>query len=214
MEGRTFADRTEAGRRLADVLVERGVEADVVLGIPRGALPVARAVADALDADLDVVVAQKMGAPGNPELAVGAAASDGSLWLNDDLVARLGVSEEYVEREREREADSAREKLEWYRGERAPPDLQGKRVVVVDDGVATGATAMAVLRQVRDAGAERVVLAVPVASPSSVEQLRDAADDVVAVLEPENFRAVGQFYRDFGQVSDEEAIAYLEGERE
>lgn len=212
MAGRTFADRTDAGERLADELRARGVEADVVLGIPRGALPVARVVADALDAVLDVVVAQKMGAPGNPELAIGAAASDGSVWLNDDLVARLGVSEQYVQREREREADSAGEKLERYRGERAPPDLRGKRVVVVDDGVATGATAMAVLRQVRDAGAERVVLAVPVASPASVGKLREHADDVVTVAEPRSFQAVGQFYRDFGQVSDEEAIAYLAGE--
>jgi predicted phosphoribosyltransferase len=213
MEGRTFANRTDAGERLADDLRERGVEADVVVGIPRGALPVARVVVDALDADLDIVVAQKMGAPGTPELAIGAAASDGSAWLNDDLVARLGVSEEYVETEREREADNAREKLERYRGERAPPDLRGKRVVVVDDGVATGATAMACLRQGRDAGASRVVLAVPVASPASVGQLREHADDVVTVLEPRNFQAVGQFYRDFGQVTDGEAIAYLEGDR-
>jgi predicted phosphoribosyltransferase len=205
-----FDNRTDAGEQLATELERRGVEADVVLGIPRGALPVARPVADALGARLDVVVAQKMGAPGNPELAIGAAASDGSVWLNDDLVDRLGVSEEYVEREAEAEAANAREKVERYRGDETL-DLTGKRVVVVDDGVATGATARACLRGVRDAGASRVVLAVPVGSPDSIDQLEAEADEVVALQTPWSFRAVGQYYRDFGQVSDEEAVAYLDG---
>ena len=205
-----FRDRTDAGRRLAELLVERGVEADVVLGIPRGGLPVARPVADALDAPLDVVVASKIGAPHNPELAVGAVASDGSLWRNDALVDRLGVDEAYLSRERERESEAAREKLERYRGEREPPDLEGKRVVVVDDGLATGATTVAALRQVRAAGADRVLLAVPVGSPDSVERVRAEADEVICAETPPNFSAVGQFYDRFDQVSDEEAMAYLD----
>ncbi|ADB61681.1 phosphoribosyltransferase [Haloterrigena turkmenica DSM 5511] len=207
-----FDDRTDAGERLAADLESRGLEADVVLGIPRGALPVARPVADALEADLDVVVARKLGAPNNPELAIGAVASDGSVWYNDDLLERLGVSEDYREEIRGAEAENAAEKADRYRpSDRSGlPDLEGKRVVVVDDGVATGATATACLRQVRAAGAEYVVLAVPVGSPRGVADLESEADEVIALETPESFRAVGQFYREFGQVTDEEAMAYLE----
>lgn len=205
-----FEDRTDAGERLAEELEARGVEADIVLGIPRGALPVARPVADALGAPLDVVVASKIGAPNNPELAVGAAASDGSIWLNDDLVERLGVPEEHLEIERENEAEAAREKAERYRDDGRLPDLDDDRVVIVDDGMATGATAIACLRQVREAGASNVVLAVPVASPDSLERIETEADAVVALKTPEDFRAVGQYYRNFGQVSDEEAISYFD----
>lgn len=208
-----FEDRTDAGERLAEELERRDVEADVVLGIPRGALPVARPVADALDADLSVVVARKMGAPGNPELAIGAVASDGSVWRNDALVDRLDVSESYLERQRETEAENAREKAERYREGEGLPDLRGERVVVVDDGVATGATATACLRQVRDAGADRVILAVPVGSPESVRDLETEADEVIALRTPADFRAVGQYYREFGQVTDEEAMEYLDRER-
>ena len=206
-----FDDRTDAGAQLASELERRGVEADVVLGIPRGALPVARPVADALAADLDVVVARKMGAPDNPELALGAVASDGSVWYNDDLVDRLGVGDDYLEEVREAEAQNAAEKADRYRDADGLPNLEGKRVLVVDDGVATGATATACLRQVREADAEYVGLAVPVGSPRSIRDLENEADEVIALRTPENFRAVGQFYSEFGQVTDEEAIDYLEG---
>ncbi len=205
-----FQNRTEAGKQLADRLLDSGVEADIVLGIPRGALPVARPVADALDVPLDVVVASKLGAPGNPELAIGAVASEGNLWLNDGLVDQLGVSQQYIETQRQAEAEYAHERAERYRNTGRVPDLGGKRVVIVDDGVATGATAFACLRQVREAGAVRVVLAVPVGSPNSLDDLVDEVDELIALRTPENFRAVGQFYREFGQVSDEEAIQYLD----
>ncbi|WP_076607238.1 phosphoribosyltransferase [Natronorubrum thiooxidans] len=207
-----FDDRTDAGEQLAAHLERRGLEADIVLGIPRGALPVARPVADALDADLDVVVARKMGAPRNPELAIGAVASDGSVWHNDALIDRLGVSEDYLEEVRTKEAENAREKATRYRDGAELPSLEGKRVVVVDDGVATGATAMACLRQVRDADAAFVALAVPVGSPRSIDDLEAEADEVIALETPPSFRAVGQFYQTFGQVSDEEAIDYLQTE--
>ncbi len=205
-----FQDRTDAGERLGAELSRRGVEADVVLGIPRGGLPVARPVAEELGADVDVVVASKIGAPGNPELAIGAVSSDGSVWLNDALVHRLGVPETYIDAQREEEAAYARGKAERYRNGEYVPDLEGERVVVVDDGVATGATARACLREVEEAGAERIVLAVPVGSPDSVAEIESEADDVVALETPADFRAVGQFYREFGQVSDQKAMGYLE----
>ena len=187
------------------------MDADLVLGIPRGALPVARPVADALSAELDVVVASKIGAPGNPELAVGAAASDGSVWINEELADQLGVSESALERGREREAAAARKKSERYRGTAEPPSVGGRRVVLVDDGIATGATVRACLASVAGMEPDRLVLAVPVASPRTVEELAAAVDEVVALETPARFGAVGQFYRRFDQVSDEEAMAYLEG---
>jgi len=205
-----FADRADAGRQLAAVLDDHDVEADLVLAIPRGGLPLGRAVADALGVPLDVVVAAKIGAPSNPEFAIGAVASDGSAWLDRATIDRLGLGAGYVEREREREADHARGKAERYRGDRPAPDLAGRTVVVVDDGVATGSTAIAALRLVRAQGAGRVVLAVPVGPPDTVEALRTEADDVVCVATPPYFGAVGQFYDRFDQVSDEAAIAYLD----
>ncbi|ELZ00196.1 phosphoribosyltransferase [Natrialba chahannaoensis JCM 10990] len=208
-----FTDRTDAGEQLGAHLAAEGVEADIVLGIPRGALPVARPVADELGATLDIVVASKIGAPGNPELALGAAASNGTLWLNDDLVEQLRVEDDYIDRERTREAEAAREKVQQYRdGEGTVPAVDGKRVVVVDDGVATGATAIACLRQVADAGAATVTLAVPVGSPRSLEVLENEApvDTIIALEQPADFSAVGQYYEDFRQVSDKRAQSYLD----
>jgi len=204
-----FADRTDAGRRLARLLVERGVAADVVLAVPRGGLPPGRAVADELDAPLDVVVARKVGAPQNPELALGAAASDGTVWLNDDLVDRVGADEAYLDRETARARDEAADKERRYREGRDALDLSDRRVVVVDDGAATGATALACVRRADALGAARVTLALPVASSEAVERLRGEADAVVVVESPSSFGAVGRFYRDFGQVDDAEARSYL-----
>ena len=225
-----FQDRINAGERLGARLTERGVDADVVFAIPRGGLPVARPVADALGVRLDVVVASKIGAPRNPELAIGAVAADGSAWLNDDLVDRLDVDETYLARERDREAAAAREKRARYRSgsetgasggnedesgdesDHGVPDLSGQRVLVVDDGLATGATAVACLRQVRETGAAWVGFAVPVGSRNGVSRIEREADDVICLDVPEDFGAVGQFYRSFEQVPDEEALRYLDRE--
>jgi predicted phosphoribosyltransferase len=197
-----FEDRADAGRRLAELLEGHDVDADVVLAIPRGGLPVGRAVADALGVPLDVVAARKIGAPGNPELAVGAVAADGTVYLNDEHLAELGVDQTFLDAAVEREQEAAREKVSRYRGERPPLDLRGKTVVVVDDGVATGATTIACLREVREAGAASVLLAVPVGPPGTVERLRAEADEVVCLETPPHFVAVGQFYDSFTQVSD------------
>lgn len=205
-----FADRTDAGARLGTLLAERDVEADLVLAIPRGGLPVGRAVADSLSVPLDVIVARKIGAPENAELAIGSVGADGSVWRNEDLIARLAVSDQYVEKAATREERAAREKRDRYRGDREPLDLTERVVLLVDDGIATGATTVACIRQARAAGADRVVVAVPVAPPEAVSDLRAEADDVIAVARPANFGAVGQFYRSFEQVSDEEAMSYLD----
>lgn len=207
--GNRFRDRTDAGRQLADALEERDVDGDIVLAIPRGALPVGRAVADGLGLPLDVIVASKIEAPRNPEYAIGAVASDGSAWLDEDAIDRIDASDDYIERERDREAENAREKAERYRGDREEPTLEGRTVLIVDDGVATGSTAKAAIRLAREKGADRIVLAAPVGPPDTIDELESDADDVVCVERPATFRAVGQFYDQFDQVSDEQAMEYL-----
>ncbi|MDG5777661.1 phosphoribosyltransferase family protein [Haloarculaceae archaeon H-GB2-1] len=204
-----FTNRTEAGERLAAAVVEHGLEPDVVLAIPRGGLPLGRAVADAVDAPLDVVVAKKIGAPGNPEYAIGAVTAGGREWLNDAVVRQLGIGRERVQQMRDREARSAREKEQRYRGDRTPVPVEGKTVAIVDDGVATGATMRACVEGVRDRGASRIVVAVPVGSPETIRELHGLVDEVVCLRSPPSFRAVGQFYRSFDQVTDEEAMRYL-----
>ena len=207
---RRFRDRTEAGELLGETLRERDIDADIVLAVPRGSLPLGRAVADELGVPLDVVVAKKIGAPGNPEYAIGAVASDGSVWRNEEAFRGTGGDEMYFERKREEEAANARRKAERYRGDRAEPDLSGRTVVVVDDGVATGSTVKACLLRLRNAGVDRIVLAVPVGPPETVHELEEMADEVVCLETPESFMGVGQFYERFEQVSDEEAMAYLD----
>jgi Predicted phosphoribosyltransferases len=192
------------------VLREREMGVDVTLAIPRGGLPLGRAVADVLAVPLDIVVASKIGAPGNPELAIGAVASDGSVWRNNEAFRGTGADEDYFQQEREREAENARQKADRYRGERSEPDLTGETVAVVDDGVATGSTVRACLQTLRKTDAERVVLAVPVGPPETVHELQELADEVICLKTPSNFMGVGQFYERFDQVSDEEAMAYLE----
>ena len=211
-DSRRFHDRAEAGQQLGEALRERGVEADLVLAIPRGGLPLGRAVADALDAPLDVVVAKKIGAPGNPEYAIGAVASNGSVWRNESAFSRRGIDEEYFQRKRAQEAENARKKAARYRGGRSELDPAGKTVVLVDDGVATGSTAMACVQQLRDGDAARIVLAIPVGPPDTVDELSEMVDEVVCLATPSSFMGVGQFYDDFEQVRDEEAMTYLDEE--
>jgi predicted phosphoribosyltransferase len=206
---RQFTDRREAGERLGEALRERGIDADLVLAIPRGGLPLGRAVADALDAPLDVVVAKKIGAPGNPEYAVGAVASNGSVWRNEEAFDHHGIDEEYFQRRREEESENARRKVERYRDGGPAPDVAGQTVVVVDDGVATGSTVRACLQQLRDDDAGRIILAVPVGPPETVRELEEIADEVVCLETPSGFMGVGGFYEQFDQVSDEEAMSYL-----
>ena len=211
-EPRRFKDRTEAGNQLGGALRDRDLDVEIVLAIPRSGLPLGRAVADALHVPLDIIVASKIGAPGNPEYAIGAVPSDGSVWRKEEAFRGMGSDEEYFEQECEKEAANARQKADRYRGEQPEPDLVGKTVAVVDDGVATGSTARACLRMLEQSDAERVVLAVPVGPPETIQELQEMADEVVCLETPSDFMGVGQFYERFEQVSDEEAMAYLETE--
>jgi predicted phosphoribosyltransferase len=180
----------------------------VILGIPRGGVIVAEVVARTLGAPLDVVVPRKIGAPGNPELGLGAVAP-GVRVLDPWLIERLGVSEAYLEREIASEEREIERRLHAYREGRPPVDIAGRTAVVVDDGVATGGTAVAALRWARAQGAAEVILAVPVAPPQTIDRLRAEADEVVALATPEPFFAVGEWYRDFDQTSDAEVVAAL-----
>lgn len=208
---RTFRDRDAAGQELARALLEQGIRADVVLAIPRGGLPIGRAIAEHLGIPLDVIVAKKIGAPGNPELAIGAATADGDAWLNGDIIEHLGIAQDHVESAREKAARQALEKAQRYRPAGPGIELEGKRVIVADDGVATGATTRACLRSAKAKGAAAVILAVPVGPPENIEELRAHADAVICLETPLSFVAVGQFYDRFEPVTDDEAVEILEG---
>lgn len=206
---RRFADRADAGRQLAERLEHfRGYDV-VVLGLARGGVAVAGEVAAALDAPLDVIVARKLGAPMQPELALGAIAP-GAKVIRQELVDYLGVTDREIEAIAAQEQSRAAELERRLRHGRPPIDVAGRTAIVVDDGLATGATALAAIRSVRQHGPERIVLAVPVAAPESVAALAGEVDEVVTVARPRDFMAVGIWYEDFSQVSDDEVKETLD----
>jgi putative phosphoribosyl transferase len=206
-----FRDRRDAGRSLAEELRRFAGPSTVVVGLPRGGVVVAREVATALGAPLDVVVVRKLGAPGQPELGIGAISEGGVEVLNDDLISLLGVSEALLAAERAQQQVELERRDVSYRRGRPALDVGGKTVVLVDDGLATGVTAKAAARSLDARGAARIVLAVPVGAQSAVWDLRDEVDEVVCLRTPAMFRAVGQWYDDFSQTTDDEVLDCLNG---
>jgi len=206
-----FRDREEAGDRLAHALLRFKDQHPVVLALPRGGVPVAWEVARQLEAPLDLVLVRKIGAPQQPELAV-AAVVDGEkreLVVNEDVVEALAIPDTYLQREAARQVEEIERRRRLYLGGRAPIPVSDRTVIVVDDGVATGATTRAALRAVRRRGPARLILAVPVAPPETVESLAAEVDEVVCLATPSPFGAIGYFYDDFRQVEDEEVREIL-----
>lgn len=206
-----FKNRVEAGRLLANGLLHLADEDVVVLGLPRGGVPVAREVARALAAPLDVIVVRKLGVPGWPELAMGAVGEGDVSFIDWGVVSAAGVTGVQLSRVIQREREVLENRARLFRGDREPLDLEGRVVVIVDDGMATGSTAKAAVRVTRALGAARVLVAAPVAPADTVDDLRSVSDAVVVLETPEPFYAVGQFYEDFRQTSDSEVVAALRG---
>ncbi|MEW6307976.1 MAG: phosphoribosyltransferase family protein [Bacillota bacterium] len=206
-----FANRRDAGRVLAEAIAARRFPAPVVLAIPRGGVVVGAEVARQLQAPMDIVVPRKLRAPHHAELAIGAVNEAGDLFLAEEWVRRLNVSQAYLDREVEAQREEIARRTGRYRGQRVPVDLTGKTAILVDDGVATGYTTRAALAAARDRGAHTLVLAVPVAPTATLEALQHDADAVICLETPFPFHAVGEFYTDFGEVSDAEVEAIMQG---
>lgn len=205
LETKGYQDRTDAGQQLARALREyAGQDDPIVLGLPRGGVPVAFEVAQALGAELDILVVRKLGMPGHEEYAMGAIGSGGVCVLQAGVPGLMGVTQAQVDRTMARElAELARRELR-YRGDRPPPRLAGRCVILVDDGIATGASMLAAVQVVRQHPVARLVVAAPVGAPETVRRLEQEADAVICPLAPPRFHAVGQYYRVFGQTEDEE----------
>lgn len=208
-----FLDRVDAGRQLAEKLagLVRG-QHPLLLALPRGGVPVAAVVSDALGIPFDVLVVRKLGVPGHEEYAMGAIAAGGVMVLNHEVVARLGIPLDAVERVVRQETRELERREKLFRDDRPPPEVSGRMVIVVDDGIATGSTMTAAIELLRKRGAARVVVAVPVSARDSARRLRGEADEVITLLEPRDFSAVGQWYADFSQTSDDEVRQLLAGQ--
>ena len=206
-----FRDRRDAGRQLAAALARFKDEQPLILALPRGGVPVAFEVARALDAVLDLLLVRKIGAPGHQELAIGAVV-DGKnpqLVLNEEIIAVAALPPRYIDTEKLRQLAEIERRRQLYRGDEPPSDIAGRTVIVIDDGIATGATMKAALRGVRQSKPRRLVLAVPVAPPSTLEEMAKECDGIVCLATPEWFHAVGSHYVDFAQTTDEEVMTLL-----
>ena len=204
-----FADRHEAGRELAKLIPPTAQQDVIVLALPRGGVPVASEIARALGVPLDVFLVRKLGTPGHPELAMGAIASGGIKVLNDDVVQALGITPEHIEAVATRERAELERRDASYRQGRPLPLLANRTVILVDDGLATGSTMRAAVEAVKQQKPARVIVAVPVGAPETCRALRDVADEVICARTPTRFSAVGQWYRDFAQTTDDEVKALL-----
>ena len=205
---KVFDSRIDAARQLARALARYRGSSPLILAIPRGAVPIGRVIADERQGELDVVLVRKLGAPFSPEFAIGSVDETGWAYVSEDA-APAGADARYLEEEKGRQLETLRRRRALYTPGRAPIEIEGRTVIVVDDGLATGATMIAALHAARAKRPRLLVCAVPVAAPDSLERVRTYADEIVCLEAPAGFHAVGQFYRDFDQVDDETVIALL-----
>ena len=204
-----FKDRKEAGRLLAKALSEYKDKNPVILAIPRGGVVVAYEVAKSLNAPLDLIIPRKISAPDQPELAIGAVTEDGTTILNQDILQYLRVPDDYIKAEVKRQEEEIKRRIQKYLGDKPRVPIKGKIVILIDDGVATGATIRAAIASIRKRKPALIVLAIPVGPIDTIEELRKDADRVICLMTPEPFFAIGQFYENFEQTSDEEVIQIL-----
>jgi putative phosphoribosyl transferase len=212
-EETSFKDREDAGRQLAERLLPYRDENPIVLALPRGGVPVGYEISHALEAPLDVFIARKLGAPGRPEFGIGAVAQGGVRVLNERAIEALGIPEEYIEQVAERETEEIERRLRLLRGNSPEPEVRGRTVILVDDGLATGVTARAAIEALRRRAPQHLVLAVPVCAVQTEEALYSEVDELVCLKAPSDLMAIGLWYEDFEQVEDEEVIALLERAR-
>lgn len=211
MFGRKFKDRFDAAHQLVPKLEQYKENKDaILLAIPRGALEMGAVLRDELSIPLDIVVTKKIGAPGNDEYAIGSAAPDGSVQANQEVMSSFGIPQSYIDDEAKRLQHVIKRRYEDYRGDPNPPNLKNKIAIVIDDGIATGFTAMAAVQYIRKQKPQKIVLATPVAATDSYEKLKKKVDEMICLDVRDDFMAVGQFYEVFSQVSDEEAKKLLD----
>lgn len=211
-----FRDRTDAGRQLARALMPLAQKRPVILALPRGGVPVAFEISKALDAPLDVLLVRKIGAPGHPELGIGAVVdgADPQVVLNDEIIRHMRPPASYLQRETDRQLEEIEHQRRAYIGDRSPVNVSERTVILVDDGIATGGTARAAIKALKRARATRVILAVPVGPVDTIESFKSEADDVVCLETPHPFGAVGMHYSNFRQTTDEEVIDIMKATRQ
>ncbi len=205
-----FKNRREAGEKLAAQLEAYKGRKPLILAVPRGGVTVAEPVWENIGGELDLIITRKIGAPYQPELAIGAVSGDGFVMLNNNIVSRLNVTEDYINTAAEKEQNEIRRRLKIYRGNRSMPLIDNRLVVIIDDGVATGYTLLAALRSLQEKNPAKLVLAIPVGPPDTLTMLENEVDELLCLEAPVHFSAVGQFYRQFDQVSDSEVTAILQ----
>lgn len=208
-----FHNRKDAGEQLAQQLLPLKKENPLILAIPRGGVPVAVEVARRLQADLDIMIVKKIGAPTNPELAIGAICEDGRPWLNSRIVGLLGIKTATLKHLADEKEEEVRSQARRLRGSRPPMSVTGRTVILIDDGIATGATTLAAIYLLRAQSPEKIIVATPVAPASSIEEIEKASDGVVCLKTPYPFYAVGDWYEDFPQVQDAEVLRLLQQQR-
>lgn len=205
-----FTDRQQAGQLLANLLKAYQNNPEViVIGLPRGGVILAHTIAQTLQAPLDIICARKIGAPYNLEFAIGAITENGDFFLDQETIERLGITADYLDKETHKQTQEAARRVAVYKGKRPFLDLHEKTVILVDDGIATGATMKAAIKTTKSRGAKKIIVAVPVASPTTLQEIEQEVNDILYLAAPTYFMAVGQFYEQFNQTTDEEVIALL-----